>query len=245
MTDAPHLSAWLIAAVAQGTSNVPPGALAHLRNCPDCRHELDLVVAARAEFQTSVLPRTRQQIERRFSRRRRNLWAALALVPALGAVLALWLPRRAGIDDLGIKGDAALRVFVRRSGRVFSPNDGDTLAPGDQLRFEVDPGGLSYLLIVSVDALGHASTYVPYGGEESLAVDPDARFLSPGSIALDSVPGPERLFVLLSRAPLREDAVRPALQDLGRHGPDAIRAARRLPVPADAQLSFLWQNEPP
>ena len=124
--------------------------------------------------------------------------------------------------------------------------EGEKLARGDRVRFEVEPGGLPYLLIAGIDGAGQADIYVPYQGSESLAVDPVRRFLSPGSIELDEARGPERVFALASRKPLSAASVVAALKALGANGPAAIRATDTLPLApeaeADAQSSFLWEK---
>ena len=62
---------------------------------------------------------------------------------------------------------------------------------------------------------------------------------------LDDTTGPERIFVLLSQGPLSAADVTAALRALGSRGPGAIRAARTLPVPSDAQVSLGFEKALP
>jgi hypothetical protein len=160
-------------------------------------------------------------------------------------VLLLWLRPRSSANghpdepSVAIKGGPSLRVFARHNGRVAVVRPRSALHAGDEIRFAVEPAGLRYLLVASVDGAGKATIYFPYGGAVSQPVGGATEL--PGSIVLDDAPGPERVFALLSEQPLVAADVTGALVDLGRRGPDAIRAASRLPVAA-TQLSLLFEK---
>ena len=123
------------------------------------------------------------------------------------------------------------------------------LRPGDQLRFEVAPAGAHFLLVGSVDGAGHASIYVPFEGSASVAIPPDQIYVSPGSVILDDSPGPERVFVWATEAPLSAATASAALSALGNQGAAAIRTTAKLPldppVPPLGQTSFLWEKDTP
>ena len=241
----PHPSAWVIEASVLGTPGVDlTGLDAHLQGCESCRQQQVEAREALGRFQRSVLPRTVDAVVARSGRRRRWFASPWALVPtlALSAALVLLLPRglEAPSARTRIKGETALSVFAVRQGHVFAVEDGEALQAGDRLRFEVDHPKLPYLLIVSIDAGGNPSVYVPYDGAESVSIEADQRFVSPDSIELDAVPGPERVFVLLSQSPLAASQVEDELRRL--RDPKEIRGTHRLAVPAETQLSLLWEN---
>jgi hypothetical protein len=157
--------------------------------------------------------------------------------------LLLWLRPRTEVANepaIAIKGGPSLRVFARRQGRVTAVRPRTTLHAGDEIRFAVEPAGLHYLIVASVDGAGKATVYFPYGG---IASQPVSGGTLPGSIVLDDAPGPERIFALFSRQPLAAAEVTGALVELGRRGPDAIRAARQLSVAA-TQLSLVFEKVP-
>jgi hypothetical protein len=215
---------------------------AHVDGCTRCRHELEALAADHQHFDRVVFPRTSASIGRpRFWR-----WALPgAAVAAAAAVLVLWLTpaRNAPDGDIATKGAAPpLTLVAAHEGVHITVEDGNTaLRAGDSVRFILHPQGLPYALVASVDGAGHPMLYHPFGGSESAAVSAP-RVEVPGSITLDDSPGPERVFVLLSRQPLRAADVLNALADLGRQGKSAIRGARRLPVPAERQASVMFEK---
>jgi hypothetical protein len=180
--------------------------------------------------------------------RRRALPWVLAALPA--AAVAVLVPRLVGRSaagsDLQIKGGAvrpALELFARRRGEAFAVGE-TPLRAGDELRFVVHaPPGLGQVMIVSVEAGGGANLYYPFGGNQSAALPgTGGRAELPGSIVLDASAGPERVFALFSRAPLAWAETSRALLALGRGGTAATRRGKSLPVPAEAQTSFLFEK---
>jgi hypothetical protein len=240
-----HPSALALEAALQGVEGADvAGVKMHLSECERCQARALELETERAQFERTVLPRTRAAMGRRvrWVPLRSLRWAPFLLAPVAAMLLLLVTPLASlRGPDLFRKSGPSVSVYALRGERVFQVADGEHLRPGDRLRFEVDPAGLPYLLLVSIDAAGHPNVYTPYGGTESLAVEPHSRFVSPGSIELDTVAGPERIFVLLSRAPLFTPEV---LNELTRlKDPEAVRQTGRLAVRAEVQLSFLWQNE--
>jgi hypothetical protein len=233
--------------------------LAHVDGCDACREARAAHAADSQEFLEEVAPRTfpavlRQIVAENAPRRPQGkVWAWPLLLVGVAAAFALWLrpavlperapaPAVASKPDVGIKGGGRMHVYVKRGGHVFEIDDGAVLAPGDAVRFFVDPSGLDHLVVGSVDGAGKASIYFPHEGERSARVEPARRLEVPNSVVLDDAPGPERLFAVFSRAPLSTDEVRAALERLGARGQDAIRRARDLPLDGTLQLSFRFEK---
>lgn len=253
----PHLTSRDLDRALLGDPAGPAGAAIdrHLGECAACAAELSGRRTDAATFAAAVLPRTLEAATRpapaRFWR-----WAARGLLIATPAVTAaVWLLVARPADGppaepaapalLGVKGVPALKVYVRHGDRVRGAADGDLVAPGDALRFAVDAPGRPYLMFAGVDGAGRATVYHPYHGGASAAVDPAARFELPISVVIDDSPGPERIFLFLSDAPLAAPAVMGALESLGRAGADAIRATREVSVPGAAvQTSFVLEKRP-
>jgi hypothetical protein len=235
------------------------GVEAHARRCSACAERRAAHAALIAQFRASVLPRTLASVtDRRRDRLRRGWWAWLA-VPVVAAVLLLVAGRhRAGIrveegsaSELGVKGGALFEVFARRAGTGFDfdgptvlrVRDGMRLAPGDALRFVLFPSGMPYVLIASVDGAGQVSIYYPFHGEESVLASGAGAISVPGSIVLDTAPGPERLFVIYSARALRASAVRAALAPTAAAGATAIRGTKEAPLEGTVQASLLFEKE--
>jgi hypothetical protein len=245
-----HLSSLDLDALALGALSAAEAAAAqvHLERCPRCRHEHETTRALHQRFRQVVLPATRERLRPR-PWWRKQPWL-LAMAPAVMAAATLLLlvharPAPLVVDEpaLATKGAASLRLFARRGDRVFAVHDRDPLRTGDAVRFAIEPAGWRYLLIGSVDGAGKATLYFPFDGAASAAIAPDRPYELPGSIVLDDAPGPERVFALLTAAPLDGSAVKAALAALGHRGADAIRGQRRLPVAA-TQLSLVFEKQP-
>jgi hypothetical protein len=247
-----HLSALTLDAFALDALDGPTGARVrdHLSTGAACQADHAAAAARRTHFTRHVLP---LGVPERRSRHR--AWLALRFaLPALAAALiaiAAW-PRSAhrdgdGDDDLAIKGGASWQVFAHRAGQTFAVHDGVQLGIGDQIRFVVEPAGARYLLVASVDGLGQATIYYPYGAAMSAPIAGDRldRIELAGSIVLDAAPGPERVFALFSDAPIAAAAVQSALRAVAAAGPDAIRGMRVLPIAARAQASVAFEKAVP
>jgi hypothetical protein len=190
----------------------------HVEDCLRCRARLDERAAAQAGFDAQAAPLWTRIAARGQERARRTRWrrafaALAALLLSVGAA-ALWFgPRAAGPGArpyVGAKGGAPIEIICRRDGVAFplAPDDGVT--PGDELRFRPLPvwPEARFIQVGSVDGTGRYSPFYPSEpGGRSVAL-PAAGAALHGSIRLDDAPGPERLFVVLSGAPLSAAAVR-------------------------------------
>jgi len=235
---------------------------AHVLHCARCAETQQALQRAAAHFRAEVLPRSLPHVLAaaagpvgRLQRwwwevSARTRWALLAAPVAallvLGAGGAGIFGRHgqgpaAGDQEepaISIKGGPALHVFVRRGDRVFVPRPREALAPGDAVRFVVEPAGHRYLLVVSIDGAGKVSVYHPFDGAASAPLAGTARVELPGSIVLDRAPGPERIFALFSDAPVAVAAVR---QQLERQAAGEMSPA----LPGTEQVSFLFEKAVP
>ena len=249
-----HLSALQLDALLMNA--LPAGedaqAKEHLAGCPQCRSECEIALAARDHFQQFVLPRTLDAIQGRAQRPWwRQVFTPWTLAPAM-AVTAAWVllvymphPPQSSTSNLGLKGTAAMQIFANHNGQVFPVRDGATLSAGDQIRFVVTPAGMPYLLVASVDGTGKPAIYFPYQGSQSGRLEDTARMELAGSIVLDAAPGPERVFAIFSKDPIFAAHVQEQLTALGARGPEAIRAAQHLQIPAQGQISVVFEKATP
>jgi hypothetical protein len=238
-----HLSPDLLVrvAMAKHSEDELRAAEEHARACPRCRTELDDAARARERFRAQVFPRTRDAVARRASRAAwwRRLLPPLGLAAAVGAAAAVLLVVRPARDPvLPTKGAGTLSVFVLRDERVFAIDDGARLRPGDRIRFGVQGGGASFVLVASIDGRRQVTVYQP---STSLRAEGAAVTMLPDSIRLDDALGPERIFAVFSDRPVQEGEVAPALASLGAAGPEAVRREQRLSL-SFAQASLLIEK---
>jgi hypothetical protein len=223
-------------------------ARSHLAGCDRCRGIDEALGRDHREFQHDIKPRMAPALRTRLSRvgvrRRRREWtlaASAGLSLLVVGALALFL-KRPELSDVVAKGGGQLTMFARRGQDVRRVRDGDPLRPGDAVRFRINPGEASYVLIASLDAAGKSTIYVPAGGALSVAVKSGAWWEAPGSVVLDGTTGPERIYALFSERPLPAARVDQALAEVARGGAAAIRSTARLPLDAVDQASLLIEK---
>ncbi len=102
------------------------------------------------------------------------------------------------------KGDARIGFFVSRGGRVSPGQDGETVQPGDKLRFVVATSRPRYLAILSRDGSSAATEYYP-GDGVARQVSASRNLALESSVELDNRLGNESfwgVFSPFSTAPL-------------------------------------------
>lgn len=144
-----------------------------------------------------------------------------------------------GPDDayVGLKGDDAVRAYLRRAGEISPLVDGDDVQPGDAIRFLVDARRGHHVLVVSVDGAQQVSVYFPFGGDGSQELAQGAEQELPGAVELDATLGDERIWILMSRAPIAVATIRPALDRIAAGGAAAVVAATAKDLTAGAPLA--------
>jgi hypothetical protein len=196
-------------------------ARAHLEACGDCRAREKELRDDRAAFERSHLaddarvPRfdgEQSNVVSLAAYRRGRVTQALALVGTVAAAV-LVLVVLPGEDDVTpparTKGSASLSFFVKDAAGVRPGASGETVHPGDQLRFVITSKQAGYAAVLSLDGAGTISVYVA-DGDQLLAV-PAGKHSVPRATELDDVLGPERLYGFLCSAESRVEDLRAAV----------------------------------
>jgi len=191
----------------------PEAVARHVEGCPRCHSVREHRQASRRAFAAHVAAPLRQRLASVPNRRWWIVPSASASASILGvAAVALLLTvqrrRPEPAPYAGAKGAVAIEVAGRRGGRVFE-FDGDAVAePGDEVQLTIHAAaGLRYVLVGSVDGSGRFSPFYPASVQgRSLELPPSGHPLAP-PVVLDGAPGPERIVVVLSGAPLPVQAV--------------------------------------
>jgi len=160
--------------------------------------------------------RIQQRVERAKPEKAPPWWRWLVPAGALAAAAAILLVflRRGDSpghgDDIQIKGEGvALIIHLATSGETSQRlGDGDSVKPGDRIRFEVDAPKAGYVAIFGVDGSGKVTLYYP-DGPTAAKYDPEDR-LMPGAIQLDATPGDERFMLFYSPRPFATTTQNPA-----------------------------------
>lgn len=154
----------------------------------------------------------------------RSWWRWLIPVGTLAAAAAailVFIKRPGGTDapigedDIQVKGDdITLVVHLATGSDSKRLSSGDTVAPGDRIRFEVNAQKPGFVAIIGIDGSGTPTIYHPDQGTGPTAFDPASR-LVPGAIELDATPGDEHFYAVYSASPFVLDAVIPAIAGNG------------------------------
>jgi hypothetical protein len=196
-----------------------PDLVRHLADCADCQTRRAQRAAAQADFERGAAALwTRIATQGRERRRRARWWPPVVSLLAVAGAVVLWFGPRlvapGGERYLGPKGRTPVEIVCRRGDAIFRLAPGDGVAPGDELRFRPLPvwSEARFIQIGSVDGTGRYTSFYPPGRDAPSVRVPDDASALEGSIRLDAAPGPERLFVVLSPAPVSETAVRQAAE---------------------------------
>lgn len=127
-----------------------------------------------------------------------------ALAAAAAALLIVVTRRteRAADDDVGIKGDGISLILHTESRRLAT---GDTVQPGERIRFEINAARRGYVAVIGIDGAGTTTTYFPYQAAAAAAIDPAESRILPGAIQLDATPGDEQFFAVYATHPFTTD----------------------------------------
>lgn len=212
-----RLDRWMMGELAAADAE---GVGTHVSACAACSAAVAGMRGVREEVRTLALP---PALGRPEVRRRTPGAAAAALGLALAASTVLMLrsdpsgERRKGVG-LG------LTMYVQHGGDVRRAGPGESVAPGDAVRFAVSTPAPAFVAVLSLDPAGKASVYFPQG-TQAARVPAGAEVALPLGTRLDETTGEERLLGLFCTAPVELEPIRLALQ----------QAQDAAPLPTDCQ----------
>jgi hypothetical protein len=157
------------------------------------------------------------------------LWRPV-LVPVYGiialALVALptisFVNSQRASSDIAYKGAASLSFLCSRDGNITQGNPLDTFKAGDHIQVLYSSSREQNVALVSIDSKGTISFYQDGQNEYCSIKTPKGQNLSyPSSIVLDASTGQELVVALLSRNPLKAEAVRQLI--LKALGTDVVR----------------------
>ena len=175
----------------------------HVAECSHCAAALDGLKAAGDEPLPAlcVVP---------LAGRARRWPGAIATAAGIAAAASLLLLVR--LPGERLKGSGfALRMYVEHAGEVRAAGPGETVAPGDAVRFAITAPAKAYVAVLSLDPKARASVYFPLGGRAE-AVEPGADVLLPLGTRLDATVGEERIVGLFCSSPVEVEPLRVQLE---------------------------------
>lgn len=188
--------------------DAPADVARHVETCEACQGH---VAAAQV-----ALPRPAWLDDVARPRPARWRLGVLALAGGLAVVLAVVARPGGAGDEVRSKGVPAATVWLKRGDRV-SAWQGAPLKAGDSIRLEVAPAGFAHLTVVQLEPSPHI-LYAASPGAAGTTLTPAWTLVGEGV--------EERLAIILSRQPLGEDALTPAL---ARRDDEAYTLEVRLP----------------
>jgi Domain of unknown function (DUF4384)/Putative zinc-finger len=124
-------------------------------------------------------------------------------VAAAAALLLLVRPPGERVKGTGF----GLGMYVEHAQQVRRAGPGETIAPGDAVRFVVTAPVRSYVAVLSLDPAGRASIYFPLGARAE-AVAPGVEVALPLGTRLDATVGEERIVGLFCASPVELEPLR-------------------------------------
>jgi len=125
-----------------------------------------------------------------------------------------------------IKGPGfALSMYVEHRGEVRPAGPGETVAPGDALRFAVSAPVNGYVAILSLDSKGHGSIYFP-AGSRAEPVQAGRDVALPLGTRLDETVGEERIVGLFCTSAVELEPLRLQLERGGPSIPDGCQVTQ-------------------
>jgi hypothetical protein len=189
----------------------------HVAGCARCAAALDELKAASEE------PLPPPRIVPLAARPRfplRSLAAAVGLAAAASLLLVIRPP------GTRLKGPGfTLGMYVDHGGEVRRAAPGETVAPGDALRFAVTAPVDVYVAVLSVDPKGRASIYFPAGARAEL-VRAGTDVALPLGTRLDDTVGEERIFGLFCSSAIDLEPLRVRLERGASDIPDGCQVTR-------------------
>jgi Putative zinc-finger len=178
---------------------------AHLSECARCRAAADVLASAEAEYRVSA-PSWRRPPRAV----RRTLAFATAAAALAAALLFAFQPQGERKKGAAV----AVGMYVQHGQAVRRALPGETVVPGDSVRFSYSSREPRELAILSVDGAGVATVYFP-DGPETVSVPAAEDAALPLATQLDGVLGEERVVALFCERPRALEPVREALQSSG------------------------------
>jgi hypothetical protein len=180
----------------------------HVASCATCSTAVAGMRGVREEVRALPLP---PALARRPAPRRRLATGAVAGIGlALAASLVLVL--RAPPPTERTKGPGfGLAMYVQHGVEVRRAAPGETVSPGDAVRFAVTTPAPAYVAVLSIDPAGRASVYFPQAAHAA-HVPAGNEVPLPIGTRLDATTGEERLLGLFCASPVELEPIRQALE---------------------------------
>ena len=179
----------------------------HVSGCAACSAAVAGMRGVREEVRALALPASLVPTPPR-TRRPAAAIVAAGLALAAGVVLTLrpdrLVERRKGPPR-------ALSMYVQHLGEVRRARPGESVAPGDAIRFAVSTPAPAFVAVLSLDPAGRAWVYFPEGARAA-QVGAGSEVPLPLGTRLDSTTGEEQILGLFCSAPVELEPIRLALQ---------------------------------
>ena len=119
----------------------------------------------------------------------------------------------------------ALAMYVQHGTAVRRAAPGESVSPGDAVRFSITAPAAGFVAVLSLDAEKRASVYFPLGAQAAPTAA-GADLALPQGTRLDATVGEEHLTALFCTAPVALEPLRAALEQGAFQLPDGCQETR-------------------
>jgi hypothetical protein len=183
---------------------------AHLERCTRCRDRRAALESKRDAY-LAAYPRAQLRVARKTPAHRLRWPVPAALLGAAAIAALFFMPTTtAPTEPTRRKGGASVGFFVGRTGVYERGSDGQSVRPGDRIRFTYTSDRPAYLAILARDAAGAVSVYFPRAEHAGYVSEGYDRPLE-SAVELDATLGPERVYALFCKAGFALAGARSAL----------------------------------
>jgi hypothetical protein len=188
----------------------------HLSLCQACQQRRESIERQSLQFWDRAAGPPSRRSGIRIVRRRWFVPSALAFsaLAAVAVMVSLAPGSRENADETRLKGQSHITFHVQHEGKVTVGAEGQSVFPGDSLRFSLTTGKPTHVAILSLDGAGVASVYFPQGKTSRSFGMVNSQPLD-SSVLLDSTLGNERLWALFCDKEFALESLRAQLEREG------------------------------
>ncbi|MBX7148590.1 DUF4384 domain-containing protein [bacterium] len=156
------------------------------------------------------------------------------------AMLALFILKPVLFESKGVrfKGEPVIGYYIKEGTEAVLGKPGDLVSPGNQIRFYVNPGTYTHVVVLGVESDGTINRYYPDKGDTNIPIPQNTPYFFPDSIVLDTSPHNELIIAVFGDADLSYASVEQKLKNI----PGLYDSIKKKETPALNKLGLVTSS---